>query len=334
VPAPTLDEQIAPYSKPQHLVHIENGRTIHFVCSGHGSPTVVLNAGLEQWSFWWWVTQRAVAEQTRVCAWDRAGYGFSSPSSGPQDVIHTTRDLEQALNNADIRGPYVMVGASLGAYEAILFTDRHPQSVVGMVLVDPDIPDRAALEERVAPKYAAMRRAFGEQVMKQLQDCAAQLKSGTLKSTAPEFQRCTTTRHLPDFLGRVKSAIARLDADPARLLTQASLNREQYADHDSREIINPQRHYGDMPLIVLTAGRDESAALPPGAPGTDTPEKLAELREQVARFLRDGWAPAHEAYAALSTRGRHEVVADAGHNIQVDKPDVVIAAILQVVNRK
>ena len=86
------------------------------------------------------------------------------------------------------------------------------------------------------------------------------------------------------------------------------------------------------------AGRDEASvlgslsALPPGTHGAGTPEELAQLRGQIARFLRDGWEPAHEAYAALSTRGRHQLVPDSGHLMMVDKPDVVISAVIEVLN--
>jgi pimeloyl-ACP methyl ester carboxylesterase len=52
----------------------------------------------------WGHVQPALAERTRVCAWDRAGYGFSSPSPEPQDIVHTTADLERALKSAGIRG--------------------------------------------------------------------------------------------------------------------------------------------------------------------------------------------------------------------------------------
>lgn len=79
------------------MVHIGNGRTINLVCLGHGSPTVILTAGLGNWSLAWERVQRPLAKRTRVCAWDRAGYGFSSPSPESQDIVHTTEDLERAL---------------------------------------------------------------------------------------------------------------------------------------------------------------------------------------------------------------------------------------------
>jgi len=334
--AALLPEQgMTPYLTPQRVAHIEEGRTINFVCLGQGAPTVILSAGLGAWSWWWWGVQGPLAKRTRVCAWDRAGYGFSSPSSEPQDIVHTTQDLERALKNAGIRGPYVMVGHPLGALETLRFTDLQRQSVVGMVLVDPDIPGRAALEERLAPQFAAVSRALEDQVVKQRQDCVAELRGGTLKSGTPQFEQCTAS-HVPAFFPDLRAVIAKLNADPARLLTQASLENEHY--DSSRQVTNAHRQYGDMPLIVLTAGRDEASALgslralPPGTPGVGTPEELAQLRAQIARFLREGWGPAHEAYAGLSSRGRHQLVPDSGHNIIVDKPEVVISAVVDVLN--
>ena len=64
---------------------------------GQGSPTVILSAGMGNWAETWRKIQPAVAARTRVCAWDRAGFGFSTPSPEPQDVTHTTKDLERSL---------------------------------------------------------------------------------------------------------------------------------------------------------------------------------------------------------------------------------------------
>lgn len=334
-PAPdsTIEQQMAPCLAPQSVVHIGKERTINLVCLGHGSPTVVLLAGLDAWSVWWGAVQPTLAKRTRVCAWDRAGFGFSSPSPDPQDIVHTTDDLERALKGAGIGGPYIVVGHSLGGFEALRFTDLHRQSVIGMVLVDPDIPDRAAFEERLAPQFSAMGRVSEAQFVKRLQDCAAGLRAGTLQSGTPQFEQCTAAHGLPDTFPHLKTTIARLNADPARLLTQASAEREHHTD--AREVINTRRRYGDMPLIVLTAGRDEAAALSGlrGTPGADTPAALEQLRKQIAVFLRDGWGAGHDAYAALSTRGRNQLVPDSGHNIPIEKPAVVIAAIDEVLNQ-
>ena len=114
-----------------------------------------------------------------------------------------------------------MVGHSLGASVSLRFTDLHRENVVGMVLVDPDIPDRTAVVERLAPQFATLLRAFQDQAVKQRQDCAAELRSGTLKSGTPQFEQCVAPP-VPDSFPLLKAAIARLNADPARLLTQAS----------------------------------------------------------------------------------------------------------------
>jgi pimeloyl-ACP methyl ester carboxylesterase len=334
-PASSVEQQMTPYLTPQRAVRVGKGRTINLVCLGHGSPTVILTAGLGGWSFDWGLVQPMLAKRTRVCAWDRAGYGFSSPSPEPQDIVHTTQDLERALTGAGIAGPYVMVGHSLGGFESLRFADLHRQSVVGMVLVDPDIPDRAAVDERLAPQFATLSRTLEAQDMKLRQDCATQLKDGTLKSGTAQFAQCTVP-HLPANFSHLQAAIARLNADPARLLTQMSTQKEHYTD--AREVINSQRRYGDIPLIVLTAGRDEQTVisslsrLPPSTPGASTPAELAQLHQQIVRFIRDGWSAGHDAYAALSTQGRNQLVPDATHGIPHEKPDVVISAVIQVLD--
>ena len=90
---------------------------------------------------------------------------------------------------------------------------------------------------------------------------------------------------------------------------------------DGELTIKPNRKYGDMPLIVLTAGQDY--ALPPGAPA----EATAELPQRHAEWLR-----AHDALAALSRRGVNRVVPDTPHYIHLSKPQTVIGAIDEVVD--
>lgn len=316
-PQAEVPEQLAPYLKPQRLVQIAGGRKINLVCLGQGSPTVVLTAGMGGWSLVWHRIQRPLSHTTRVCAWDPAGLGFSSPSPEPQDAIHKTEDLEEALKGAHIGGSYVMVAHSAGAYVALTFTDHHRKAVIGMVLVDPAIPDEAAVRKRIAPKFAAFGDMGPRTDVKRLRQCATEIRSGGLKQGTPGFDRCTA-QPLSAAFSSLSARLARLNAaDPARLLTQASAIANG-SSRSGREVINPQRRYGDMPLIVLAAGRHP---MPPSMP--------ADVRKQAALYFR-ALASGHDAYAALSTRGRDQLIPNSGHFIQLENPAVVLAAINHV----
>jgi pimeloyl-ACP methyl ester carboxylesterase len=295
---------------------VGEGRTINLICLGHGSPTIVLSAGLGSWAVVWRGVQPPLAQTTRVCSWDPAGFGFSSPSSEPQDAVHLTQDLEQTLKAAKIDGPYLVVGHSAGAFVSLRFADRHPKSVVGIVLLDPAISEQDAVMQRIAPKYAQLLIGSRSEQAESLRRCAAGLQSGGLKPGTPEFEKCTVV-YMPPAFSALAAALSRLNADPARKLTEAS-SMDNFLE-SQREVINPRRHYGDMPLIVLSAGRK---FMPPDA--------SAEVREQGELFYREGWERGHKAYAALSTRGEDQLVPDSGHNIPTEKPDAVLAAIKRV----
>ena len=313
LPADETAEQIAPYLKPQRLVPIAGGRTINLVCLGQGSPTVLLSAGMNGWSLVWNQVQPLLSRRTRVCAWDPAGFGFSSSSPEPQDAIHKAQDLGQALKAAQIGGPYVAVGHSAGAYVALMFTDWHRNDVVGMVLIDPAIPDEDGVRRRVAPNFAALGDGAPKADQERLLHCAASLESSQLHQGTPEFDQCTA-QPLPPVFSSLSARLAHLNADPMRLRTQASAIEIQ----SGTEIVNTNRNYGNMPLIVLTAG---SHPMPPTIP--------ADVRGQAALYFQT-LAAAHKAYAALSTRGRSRLVADSGHLIQLQKPAAVVDAVNSV----
>ena len=113
-------------------------------------PTVVLTAGLGQWSSAWSPVQAEIARTTRVCAWDRAGFGFSDASAERQRSSDE-RGSARLLDAAGIDGPYVLVGHSAGGFESMRFAERHPDRVAGMVLVNSTVPDQDRLTREAAP---------------------------------------------------------------------------------------------------------------------------------------------------------------------------------------
>ncbi|WP_404714319.1 alpha/beta fold hydrolase [Sphingomonas sp. MMS24-J13] len=95
---------------------------------GKGSPTVILTAGGNSWSGEWSRVQPAVARITRVCSWDRPGFGLSDGTIAKPTVATTTSDLERGLAAIGLSRPFIMVGQSLGAYETLLFADRRDRA--------------------------------------------------------------------------------------------------------------------------------------------------------------------------------------------------------------
>src|SRR5690349_3053542 len=100
------------YPAPGQLVDV-GGFRLHINCVGTGSPTVVLDAGLGGSSLDWNLVQAELGRITRVCAYDRAGMGWSDPSPQPRTPGQIGRELHTLLTNAGIAGPYVLVGHSL-----------------------------------------------------------------------------------------------------------------------------------------------------------------------------------------------------------------------------
>ncbi len=116
------------------------GHRLYLNCTGSGSPTVVLEpgAGLKSSDLGW--IAPTVARDTRVCVYDRAGRGWSDPTSAPEDGAQTATDLHTLLQRGNERGPYVLAGHSFGGLYALTFAALYPDDVAGLVLVDSTAP--------------------------------------------------------------------------------------------------------------------------------------------------------------------------------------------------
>lgn len=317
-PPATPDPLLTPYVKSGILAKLPDGRRIHLKCMGSGSPTVIMTAGLGDWAQTWRNIQPAVARDNRIraCAWDRAGFGFSDGSTIEQGVDTTTSDLDAALKSAGIKGPYILVGHSMGGYETLLFKDRHPQEVIGMVLVDPSIPHQEARQKKAAPALPVFAEEIYAGMRKKARDCAAAVASGTLTPTSPDPEECLA--YPPTYPQALTQALKTRDMDQARWAATISLTAN-FA-RSTELVAKPARNYGAMPLIVLSAGKMQQ--LPPNTPQA--------VFDQIPAFQAD-LAQAHRELAALSSRGENRRVADSAHYIQDERPDLVIAAIHDVI---
>jgi len=139
--ATEIDQREA-FPGPGEMVDVGE-HLLHLNCLGQGSPTIVLDGGWGYTSVEWsgWV-QPEVAEHTRVCAYDRAGMGWSEPGPSPLDATRAASELHTLLQKADEEGPYVLVGHSLVGLYSRVYAERYPEEVAGMVLVDSTHPDQ------------------------------------------------------------------------------------------------------------------------------------------------------------------------------------------------
>ena len=132
---PTPTTIARPSADVDELVATGNGR-LHVRCHGSGDSTVLLLSGFEGDGNGWGEVEPALAERSRVCAYDRFGTGTSDAPATIQSFGTQADDLHAALTKLGESGPYVVVGHSFGGAEAVEFTSRNASEVAGLVLLD------------------------------------------------------------------------------------------------------------------------------------------------------------------------------------------------------
>jgi pimeloyl-ACP methyl ester carboxylesterase len=298
-----------------HLIDVGHGRRLNAQCTGEGAPLVVFMQGGEGSMLNWQKVERPIAAITRVCFYDRAGFGYSDPPRGSVTGLSETNDLHALLRKIGARLPVVLVGHSIGGFYATLYADRFPADVAGMVLVDPGFADqyRPRTEHQRELDLTNDRKGEAHELV-----CAALARQG--KMSLQDTHECIGFP--PPNTPAEQAYLSYMVTHPYWYEAETSQSRNYFFSDtgepslDSKEERAARRPFGDMPLIVLTAS--EFSANP--------------WEDQAAVEARKAdWRAGHDALAARSTRGRSIVVQGAGHFIQLDQPDVVIGSIKEVV---
>lgn len=140
-----IAQRLAVAACPMTGVRVDVGGFQLFLnCTGQGSPAVILESGATDSSRQWEKVQPEVAYTTRVCSYDRAGFGWSDPSSMPRSTRQMATELHTGLVKAGINPPYVLVGHSFGGLVTQIFASLYPDEVAGVVLDDSVHPDEVA----------------------------------------------------------------------------------------------------------------------------------------------------------------------------------------------
>jgi alpha/beta hydrolase fold len=294
------------YPQIGHSVNI-GGRTLNIYCSGEGDPAVVFESGGHTAGYSWIAIQPEVARFTRACWYDRAGYGWSDGGPSPRTFKAIANDLHRLLHAAAVPYPYVLAGATAGAFHVRVYNGLYPNEVAGAVLIHASDPDVFAHE----PEYM----------------------KGSLASLPPILQRIGCTAVAPVML---RSGLLRLMGNPGagRPFGLATLNRDQQPElnflssnpgtvqtegegcvlSESMAEVRAAGNFGNRPLLVLVGSHPFRAPAPQYAKATEA--------------LNDYWFhQLQPRLAALSTSGR--LVVDD----KAEGPASVIRAVREVVTQ-
>ncbi|MEM7273413.1 MAG: alpha/beta hydrolase, partial [Actinomycetota bacterium] len=282
---------------------------LHLLCQGSGSPTVVLESGLGGFSQEWSHLQPDIATTTRVCAYDRAGYGWSDSVDEPKTSVENADDLHTLLANGGETGPFLLVGHSLGGLHVRTFALRYPDDAAGLVLLDSSHEQQTTRLAMLTPLEDAqldglsMCRRLAPLGLPRLLD----LNDGAVPSTLPisaETRAAWVSRlNQTRFCATVRDEFVAARAETSRA--------------------TPPPGLGDLPLTVLTSGRDPFAEQEPVDGVTE--EDLDDATRIAAELQAE--------LAELSTESTHRVIAGAGHYIHWDQPAEVVDVINDAIIR-
>lgn len=301
VGAAAQDHEVPP--PPGRLVDVGDHR-LHIHCVGEPGPTVVFDTGAGAWSIHARAVQKRVAREggVRVCAYDRAGLGWSEPGPGPRTSRRMAAELHVLLERAGLEAPYVLVGHSLGGYNARLFAQEHPDEVAAVVLVE-------SAHEEQWDRLPQEARSLVSAAVVSYRQAAEAARAGALPPEALP----------PCSLGEPEAVVCRAHrAEMLQSTTYETMAAEMDAAIESATEVADTGDLGDLPLAVVSARHSFDAFA-----GTGIPLEAANV----------AWMEMQRELTGLSANSTHHVSEEGDHRILRTDPDRVVEAILDVLDR-
>jgi pimeloyl-ACP methyl ester carboxylesterase len=274
---------------PPGQTFLVDGHAMRIECSGSGSPAIVLDAGLGDDGLIWGRVQPALAKTTRVCSYDRAGFGWSDALPPPRDADHIATELHGLLAEAHVTGPVVLMGHSIAGIYLRDYASRYPENVVGLIFVDGSTP----LQNR-HPAFKAHPNPEPPSWLKVL------LKKAAFAAGIPRLLgECS--RRLPGF----DPHAAKLQAEDQCHDRSAAVAAELESFDRSGEETVHTGPYGALPILILS----------------QDPARTAAQGEPMDVVM--AWNQMQENLKQLSTRSRRIIAKGSSHYIQGNRPDLI-----------
>lgn len=287
------------------LVNI-GSHQLHILPTGEGSPTVVLEAGGMGWSLDWYPVQTEVAKFTRVCSYDRAGFGWSEPGPIPRTSRQIVNELHALLTEAEITKPYILVGASFGGHVVRLFSKKYPEEVAGIILLD---ARHETIDSKMPPAWKKIQ--ISGKGMYQTMLLAS--KVGVVKLLGKIMGERAAPPIVMKLPLEIRTTYLEVGFQPKYF--QSNLD-ELSAIVESDGQLSAAGELGNIPLIVIRHG---------------IPDLFANMPPEQARQSEQIWQELQMKLANLSSDSQLLVAENSGHGIQIDQPELVVDTIRQMV---
>lgn len=281
-----------------------DGHDVHVLCTGEGSPTVVLDTGLGDDLTTWLKVQPVLSKVTRVCSFDRSGFGSSAMTPRPHDADSLARQLHDLVRVAGIARPFILAGHSISGLYLRAYAKHYTDDLAALVFIDGATPLQ---DERVPKSLVAIQDAQRADMpwQKLLMTIGWYRIKGVCSTVPPGFEAYA-------------AIIKANNCDPTQFdALEAELDAEQTSGEETLSV-------GPFPrLPVLVLSRD-----PASMPSNWPPE--------VARANAVVWNLMQEETRHLSPLSRRVIAKGSDHYIHVDRPDLVnreITALIDALRR-
>lgn len=265
-----------------------NGRRMHIDCTGSGSPTIILDAQLGNDSTVWGEIQPVLSGTTRVCSYDRGGFGWSDPQPLPRDADHIADELHQMLLQSQITGPVILMGHSIAGLYIRDYVIRYPNNVTGMVFVDVSTP---------------------------LQNHNPAFNSGS-KGLPSWLFRVAMIAGVPRVIGmcslsgkETNAGFRKLYAEDICRLHYSAMSEEVDSFEVSGQETVHSGPYGSLPILIIS----------------HDPAKML-IRPHTTKLdieRQEAWTQMQEDLKKLSTRSQRIIAKGSTHNVPIDRPDLI-----------
>lgn len=269
------------------------GYKMHIYCTGQGSPTLVLDAGLgNDWTVWGAV-QPILSKTTRVCSYDRAGFGGSATRHRTRDADHIAHELHGLLAQAGITGPIILMGHSIAGLYIRDYAALYPQQLDGLILVDSSTP----LQDQNPVVKAAIASIPG------------------LNPTVENFaERADFMLGIPRLQGYCSQIPPGWNGEAGKRLAEdlcpppfAAIYAEgKSMDQSGREVLRA-KGFGNLPILIFSEDPNKPFPLP-----GDWGKKMSAV-----------WNQMQDQFKGLSTRSRRIIAKGSGHMIPIERPELL-----------